>query len=103
MAMPSGKYIQLTLGSTGTRYIAPANGWFQFNGYATLPGGVVSLIHHNKKLKIQSTIGQGGNPYLRTCLPCNVGDVVRAEYYDLDTTKDADITGLFFVYANGED
>ena len=103
MAMPSGKYIQLTLGSTGTRYIAPANGWFQFNGYATLPGGVVSLIHHNKKLKIQSTIGQGGNTYLRTCLPCNAGDVVRAEYYDLDTTKDADITGLFFVYANGED
>ncbi len=102
LSMPSNRYIELTLGATGTKYTAPANGWFQFNGYATLPDGVVSLIHQNKKLKVQSTMGQGGNPYLRIFLPCKAGDIVRAEYYELDTTKIADITGLFFVYAEGD-
>lgn len=100
-SMPSNKYIDLTLGASGTSYTAPANGWFQFNGYATSPDGVVSLIHRNKKLKIQSTQGQGGNPYLRIFLPCKAGDIVHAEYYELDTTKAADVTGLFFVYAEG--
>lgn len=47
-------------------------------------------------------MGQGGNPYLRIFLPCKAGDIVRAEYYELDTTKIADITGLFFVYAEGD-
>lgn len=31
-AMPSNKYIDLTLGATGSTYIAPANGWFYLEG-----------------------------------------------------------------------
>ena len=35
LGMPSSRYIDLTLGSNGSRYTAPANGWFNFRGYGT--------------------------------------------------------------------
>lgn len=100
-SLQSNRYDVLTLQATGGKYTAPANGWFQFNGYATDPAGVVSLVHHNKKLKVQSTMGTGGNPYLRVFLPCDRGDVVRAEYYNLDSSKGSGIADLLFIYAKG--
>lgn len=100
-SLQSNRYDVLTLQATGGKYTAPANGWFQFNGYATDPAGVVSLIHHNKKLKVQSTAGGNGNPYLRVFLPCDREDVVRAEHYNLDLSKGSGITDLLFIYATG--
>lgn len=37
MAMPSNKYINLTLGASGTRYTAPADGYLYFSKRATGP------------------------------------------------------------------
>lgn len=43
MAMPSDKYIDLTLGASGTTYTAPANGWLQIMGVSTVSGGYVEI------------------------------------------------------------
>ena len=38
MGMPSNKYINLTLGASGSQYTAPANGWFIFSKRGTATG-----------------------------------------------------------------
>ncbi len=38
MGMPSARYIDLTFGVSGTRYTAPANGWFIFSKRGTVNG-----------------------------------------------------------------
>ena len=38
MGMPSNKYINLTLGASGSQYTAPANGWFIFSKRGTAAG-----------------------------------------------------------------
>ena len=38
MGMPSARYIDLTFGVSGTRYTAPANGWFIFSKRGTEAG-----------------------------------------------------------------
>lgn len=40
-AMPSTRYVELTLGASGAEYTAPENGWIQFSRY--LASGSVSL------------------------------------------------------------
>ena len=51
MAMPSGKYIQLTLGSNGTRYLAPANGWFTGNFICSKEGSWIVFEVRSKHTK----------------------------------------------------
>lgn len=45
MAMPSNKYIDLTLGASGSTYTAPANGYFQL---AVLDGTSIQLYNQTK-------------------------------------------------------
>lgn len=42
-AMPSDKYIDLTVGASGTSYTAPANGWFVFRGKGTTASANLSI------------------------------------------------------------
>lgn len=43
LAMPSDKYIDLTIGASGTKHTAPADGWFAITGEALSDKGVVAL------------------------------------------------------------
>lgn len=43
LAMPSGRYIDLTLGASGTKYVAPANGWVRFTKKTGANGQLVQL------------------------------------------------------------
>lgn len=105
-AMPSNKYVDLTLGASGTTYAAPANGWFCFAkrlggtnqvyelGMQTLnETGVVVFTDS----KIVSTGGLGAANALHATVPARKGMTCKASY---------NLTGetmyFRFIYAQGE-
>lgn len=93
-AMPSNKYINLTLGASGTTYTAPANGYFCHIGTFGTTAGYVLLDNTNTKLITQSYGGNNVNSHVY--LPAKKGDVVKATY---NNTKSG---AIYFVYAEGE-
>lgn len=92
-AMPSNKYVDLTL-SAGTPYTAPADGYFTIIGSATAVNGYVMLSNEAKQMVNNpiTTIAGGG---LAAFLPVEKGDVVRIYYNNYSNN-------IFrFIYANG--
>ena len=96
VGLPSGKYIDLTLGASGTEYTAPANGWFfvaktstagqQFLGVVVngLYGGWANCVSS------QNTLNQ--------LLPVSKDDVVKISY-----TAGGSVVYFRFIYAVGEE
>ena len=99
LSMPSDSFVELTLGASGTVYTAHSDGYVVFNGYATAPQGVVSLLYHPTGLNTLCTAGNNGNPYLRVYLPVSKGAQFRAEYYSINT--DGNGFMFRFYYAKG--
>lgn len=95
LGMPSDKYIDLTLGVSGTKYTAPANGWVVFfkNSSATQ-----QYIH----LQIENSVGYidhsvGNSTALCLSIPVSKGQVFKVSY------NAGGATSLFrFIYAQGE-
>lgn len=52
MAMPSDKYIDLTLGATGTTYTAPADGWFIFRAPSSSAANtyIDTVVHYRNQV-----------------------------------------------------
>lgn len=73
MAMPSNKYIDITLGASGSTYIAPANGWFALAANAT-SDGYLSLNANNMEAVDQHAGG------LSVFMPVKKNDTVRVGY-----------------------
>ena len=95
MAMPSDKYIDLTLGASGSTYTAPANGWFTFakftngtNQYIFIKGSLIG-----SELKAPNS-GSG----LTVFLPVQKGDSVRVGYNAGGNTE-----YFRFIYAVGSE
>ena len=102
--MPSGRYVNLTSGASGSVYTAPANGWFLVDGVDGAGLGVNSVIVlRNVTLRlgassfIDSYMTCG---YLNCVVPVLAGDIVAMYYQGALTT--ANLT-LKFIYAEGED
>ena len=95
-AMPSSRYIDLTLGASGATYTAPANGWVFFQDTGNQPYS--ALVLRTYYIRVSLTPGSGGNTVMSEIMPVKKGDIFYAEY--------ANITGenrLFrFIYAEGE-
>ncbi len=99
-AFPSDKYIDLTLGASGTEYTAPANGWYCFAKSSTGASQRVALF--NLKSGTNTIIGScayagttGQSPYVS--VPVVKGDVIQVSY------TVAGSTNIFrFIYAQGE-
>lgn len=96
-SMPSNKYIDLSLGATGTTYTAPANGWFMFNGQGpTWIDAAVSFQngpHYGYCYKSRES-----DNYTRLLIPVQKGAVLLLQY-------DSTVTNLIqfrFIYAQGE-
>ena len=94
-SMPSGKYIDLTLGATGATYTAPANGWFTINKHAT-PGKLVAFENVSSgevtwitEISIETDC--------RVSCPARTGDIVRLWY-----SADGNLNFFRFIYADGE-
>lgn len=97
LGMPSNKYIDLTLGASGSEYVAPANGWFFSAGYYN------SALQFNKRVQdsnmdeysVTTNGGVQGVVGASILLPVKKGDIV---YFVYTST----VTLFRFIYAEGE-
>jgi len=96
MGMPSDKYIDLTIGTSGSTYTAPANGWFAAFNSNSKNGGVL-LRNTTNGISTLSTYYTGFSDGM-CYIPCRNGDVIYMKY----TGTFGSSTGWFrFVYAQG--
>lgn len=92
-SMPSGKYIDLTLGASGNSYIAPADGYVYFRKDATAVGQYFVLYGSNIQVVNKSATSGG---YIAGYIPVKNGETFKVEY------NLAGSTVVFkFVYAQG--
>lgn len=92
---PSSRYIDLTLGASGSTYTAPANGWFAINKANTAAGQSVTLYNessHFRTLCANPAVGSG----LSTFIPVKKGDII-AVFYDAG----GDLQWFRFIYDEG--
>lgn len=93
--MPSNKYIDLTLGASGSSYTAPANGWIFVGGMSTANSGYFNLVNTSAgslTFSLQKpAASQGGGGYI----PVNKGDTFTLSYnvFNIDMFR--------FIYAQG--
>lgn len=95
MAMPSDRYIDLTLGSSSSTYTAPTAGYFSIQKQATSSGQYLSICKTpGNSYGIKST---ADNTYtLRCFLPVAKGTTVEITYNAGGATQE-----FRFIYANG--
>ena len=93
-AMPSDRYVDLTLPDDGGNITSPADGYFYLSKNSTATGQRVRLYNYTNTMCVVSW--SSGTQNLEVCLPVSKGDVVRT-VYSADGT-----TNVFrFIYANG--
>lgn len=95
-SFPSNKYIDLTLGASGTTYTAPANGWYSVALATTSSsGGWCYLINVTAQLTQHcSWHANAGTMY--NFMPVGKGDILQLKYGNATAKK------LIFSYAQGE-
>lgn len=101
LGMPSNKYIDLTLGASGTVYVAPANGYFLLYLKTTTSGGFcwAQLVNWSKN-DFVNRISTDIYGDFSICLPVNKGDNVALDYENIALV---DSWNKFrFYYAEGE-
>jgi len=94
-AMPSGTYIDMTLGASGTDYIAPADGWFFVDKTTGTANAYLNVFHTVTGMGYTVTGPAAGNT-MRLSLPVAKGDTIRINYNMTGTTE-----FFRFVYAVG--
>ena len=91
-SMPSNKYIDLTLGASGTEYTAPANGYINISRTSSASGQYISGYTGINSSVYSTASGQT----LRLSMPVRKGASFQINY-------SAATAGFFrFVYAKGE-
>ena len=98
-SMPSSRYIDLTLGASGSTYTAPANGWFAFAKRASAVGQFFNVSYISPaKITFWSDVGAGGvGNVLGHLVPVQKGQIVGISY-----NAGGDIIQCRFIYAEGE-
>lgn len=89
-AMPSNKYIELTLGVSGTRYDAPADGWFVASS-----DGIITMSLQGNRSGITVNGAARFAPW--ATLPVSKGSYVLFNYSSNQNNK------IRFYYAEGAD
>lgn len=95
-SMPSGKYIDLTLGASGTIYTAPANGWFVLHKDAN---GVNQYVY---MYTIGIDVGTCFNVSSATDIPSYFLPVKAGDTVQIDYTLGGATRQFRFVYAEGD-
>lgn len=95
MAMPSDKYIDLTLGASGSTYTAPANGYYRC--YIGGSSGYKWLRLHTTSDYIQEA-GFSTNSNICFTVPIQKGQTLNVQYSGTLT-----VSGLRFIYAQGSE
>ena len=97
LGMPSSRYIDLTLGASGSTYTAPANGYFCLRGNSGISGNF-QISFHNQTANFRQTVS--GNNYadwVSTYIPAKKSDVVSLLYNNLTAASHS----FLFIYAEG--
>ena len=98
---PSNSYIDLELGATGTRYTAPANGWFMFGKTSTGTGQRLALFNKGLDGATKNGIAlyaHASGDVLFAYMPVIKGEVMETVYTMAGTTN-----YFRFIYAEGEE
>ena len=95
LGMPSGRYIDLTFGSSGSTYTAPANGWFFASGNWAPNGSLFNVTMDVGAYGVQVPTGIGGPAFFRVLCPVVKGAVMTMSY------TLATIVNFRFIYAQG--
>lgn len=95
-SMPSSRYIDLTLGRTGTRYTAPTNGYFYL---VKLAGNNEEYIRFNNSTKdiVQEFLPKTSTNWIYARMEAQKGDVFEIMY-----TAPGDTKIFRFIFAEGE-
>lgn len=91
---PSNRYIDLTLGESGTRYIAPANGTVYFKRFNNGASGVTNSIFNERT----GMIAESFSPFT-VAVSLNV---LKGDAFVIYHTGSATGIELKFYYAEGE-
>lgn len=94
-AMPSGRGIDLTLGSSGSSYTAPADGYIYLNKTASAVNQIITIINDDNGMRVSDT-SVTASAWIATCLPVSKGQSIRITYTAGGTTN-----AFKFVYAQG--
>ena len=95
LGMPSGRYIDLTLGASGSTYTAPANGWlFLMKRTADNSQNIRFICNGREDIAWGSGIS---NTDVISLFPVCSGDVVTIKY-----SAQGRVSFFRFIYANGE-
>lgn len=96
-AMPSSRYIDLTLGASGATYTAPANGYFCLDKAGTQNEYIDIRNNTTGLLRSKTTISAPGTENIAVYMPCKKGDEIAVVYTATGTTN-----RFRFIYAEGE-
>ena len=103
LSMPSNSHVDLALDASGSKYSAPANGWFaryiKLKAETSTSASYVGLYNVTKFPIGQVSAGvQAGTSWKRLFVPVLKGDEVQVNYANITTE-----TPTFrFIYAEGE-
>lgn len=92
--MPSNRYIDLTLGASGSTYIAPANGWVFIMKRASAVSQIL-FIGANGVCSSQESYST--NMWMRVYIP-----IKKNEEFTVSYTAGGETREFFFIYAEGE-
>lgn len=99
MAMPSGSYVDLTLGASGAAYTAPTDGWLCFAKQANAANQRIALFNAGSQsdTMIGSCVFSSGNGQgLHAFVPAKKGDKITIIY-----SADGQTAYFRFIYAVG--
>lgn len=95
-AMPSDKYVNLTVGATGSSYTAPADGYVAVRGNYNASGAFIVLANQANNLAIFSRHYNTSNYETRLFLPVSKGQSFSLSYSSITSWN-----YFRFIYANG--
>ena len=98
--LPSNDYVDLTIGDTGTTYIAPANGWVFFSRCNNNAASTWIGISGINALSVSSSTDQAWT--LQVMKPVKKGEVFRINYILASGSWRTSEDNLRFFYTEGQ-
>ena len=95
-AMPSSKYVDLTLGASNTTYTAPANGYYYLAKKTTATAQYIALENMQSNMTIAFNCSASGQT-MKAFMPVTKNQAVKVSYNAGDNTE-----YFRFIYAQGE-
>ena len=96
LSFPSNRYIDLTLGASGSTYTAPANGWFAFAKKATAASQIFQVRNTTANFIVNNMSVSAG--YVDLFLPFQKGQICQIDYSGTGETA-----YFRFIYAEGSE